>query len=62
MSNRSELSLRFGDVRIPATFHGTARLVDPTETPPPAPPRYDDLPGVFHAKLDSEDETLRIEN
>ena len=47
------MSLRFGDVRVPATFHGTARLLDPTEPlPPPEPARYDDLPGVFHAKLD----------
>ena len=53
MSNRPGLSLRFGDVRIPATFHGTARLLDPSETPPPpAPARHDDLPGTFHAELD----------
>ena len=40
-------------MRIPATFRGTARLLDPAEPlPPPASPGYDDLPGQFHAKLD----------
>ena len=53
MSNRSALLLSFSDVRVPATFHGTARLLDPSETPPPAPScGYDDLPGVFHTDLD----------
>ena len=52
MSNRPALSLRFGDVRIPATFQGTARLLDGIETPPPALPRHDDLHGEFHAELD----------
>ncbi len=53
MSNRPGLSLRFGDVRIPATFQGAARLLDDTDTPPPpALPRHDDLHGAFHAELD----------
>ena len=53
MPNRPGLSLRFGDVRIPATFRGTARLLDDTETPtPPGLTRHDDLHGAFHAELD----------
>ncbi|MCQ8279089.1 hypothetical protein NFI95_11595 [Acetobacteraceae bacterium KSS8] len=46
-------SLSSGEVRIPATFQGTARLLDGTETPtPPKAARHDDLPGRFEAELD----------
>lgn len=46
-------SFSSGDVRVPATFHGNARLLDGTETPtPPRPARHDDLQGRFEADLD----------
>ena len=46
-------SLSSGEVRIPATFKGTARLLDGTEMPrSPRPTRHDDLPGRFEADLD----------
>ena len=41
-----------GQVRLPAVFHGTARLLDGSEPPsPPRMPRFDDLSGEFQADL-----------
>ena len=46
-------SFSSGDAPLPATFRGTARLLDGAETPaPPRPARHDDLPGRFEAELD----------
>ena len=54
MSDRLGLSLSAGKTRIPASFHGTMRLVDEHEVPagPQKISGLDMLPGEFQTKID----------